>query len=58
MVIGGVPYYLSLLDPKKNVPDNIDALFFSAEAELEGEFGGGCNGDDLILVALWNSMMF
>ena len=39
MVIGGVPYYLSLLDPKKNVPDNIDALFFSAEAELEGEFG-------------------
>ena len=34
-----MPYYLSLLDPKKNVPDNIDALFFSAEAELEGEFG-------------------
>ena len=38
MVLGGVPYYLSLLDPKKNVPDNIDALFFSAEAELENEF--------------------
>ncbi len=28
MVLGGVPYYLSLLDPKKNVPDNIDTLFF------------------------------
>ena len=38
MVLGGVPYYLSLLDPKKNVPDNIDTLFFSVEAELEGEF--------------------
>ena len=29
MVFGGVPYYLSLLDPKKNVPDNIDTLFFA-----------------------------
>ena len=38
MVLGGVPYYLSLLDAKKNVPDNIDSLFFSSEAELEGEF--------------------
>ena len=38
MVLGGVPYYLSLLDAKKNVPDNIDSLFFSTEAELEGEF--------------------
>ena len=38
MVLGGVPYYLSLLDPKLNVPDNIDALFFSAEPELENEY--------------------
>ena len=38
MVLGGIPYYLSLLDPRKNVPDNIDSLFFSSEAELEGEF--------------------
>lgn len=38
MVLGGVPYYLSLLDPKKNVPDNIDTLFFSAEPELENEY--------------------
>lgn len=38
MVLGGVPYYLSLLDPKKNVPDNIDTLFFSAEPEMENEY--------------------
>lgn len=38
MVMGGVPYYLSLLDPKKNVTDNIDTLFFSSEPELENEY--------------------
>ena len=38
MVFGGVPYYLSLLDSKKNVPDNIDSLFFSSEPELENEY--------------------
>lgn len=38
MVLGGVPYYLSMLDNKKNVPDNIDSLFFSSEAELENEY--------------------
>ena len=38
MVLGGVPYYLGLLDPQKNVPDNIDSLFFSAEPELEDEY--------------------
>lgn len=38
MVLGGVPYYLSLLDPKKNVPDNIDTLFFSAHPEMEDEY--------------------
>ncbi len=38
MILGGVPYYLSLLDANKNVPDNIDSLFFSLEAELDGEF--------------------
>lgn len=38
MVLGGIPYYLGLLDPKKNVPDNIDSLFFSEDPELENEF--------------------
>ncbi len=38
MVLGGVPYYLSLLDRNKNVPDNIDTLFFSSEPELENEY--------------------
>ena len=38
MVLGGIPYYLSLLDPRKNLPDNIDSLFFSPEAELGGEY--------------------
>ena len=35
MVLGGIPYYLSLLDPRKNVPDNIDSLFF--EVPLSGQ---------------------
>lgn len=38
MVLGGIPYYLGLLDPKMNLPDNIDMLFFSEEAELNGEY--------------------
>lgn len=38
MAIGGIPYYLGLLDAQKNVPDNIDSLFFSADPELENEF--------------------
>lgn len=38
MVLGGVPYYLGLLDNRKNVPDNIDSLFFSSNPELENEF--------------------
>jgi AAA+ ATPase superfamily predicted ATPase len=38
MVLGGVPYYLSLLNPEKNVPDNIDSLFFAESPELENEY--------------------
>lgn len=38
MILGGIPYYLGLLDPKKNVPDNVDSLFFSKNPELENEF--------------------
>lgn len=38
MILGGVPYYLGLLVSKKNVPDNVDSLFFSKNPELENEF--------------------
>jgi hypothetical protein len=38
MIFGGVPYYLSLLDANKNLPDNVDELFFSADKQLENEY--------------------
>ncbi|MCR5456043.1 MAG: AAA family ATPase [Bacteroidales bacterium] len=38
MAIGGVPYYLSLLDNSKSVAQNIDALFFGIKAQLKNEF--------------------
>lgn len=38
MIMGGVPYYLSLLDPELAVSANIDNLFFRKRAELWDEF--------------------
>lgn len=38
MILGGVPYYLSLLDNKLSLPANIDKLFFAADAELQNEY--------------------
>ena len=38
MVMGGIPYYLSLLDRKCSVSENIDRLFFSQDAELDREY--------------------
>ena len=38
MVIGGVPYYLSLLRPELSLPQNIDELFFRRNADLREEF--------------------
>lgn len=38
MAIGGVPYYLSLLDNTKSVVQNIDSLFFGPSAQLKNEF--------------------
>ena len=38
MAIGGVPYYLSLLDNAKSVAQNIDSLFFGRAAQLKNEF--------------------
>lgn len=38
MVLGGVPYYWSLLKPELSWAQNIDALFFTEDAELRDEF--------------------
>ena len=38
MVLGGIPYYLSLLDNGQSLPANIDRLFFSRDAEMKKEF--------------------
>ena len=38
MILGGIPYYLSLLDRRHSVPENIDRLFFSADGELYREY--------------------
>lgn len=38
MVMGGIPYYLSLMDRSKSLAQNIDRLFFAVDAELKYEF--------------------
>ena len=38
MIMGGMPYYLSLLDPEKTLAENVDSLFFRKKAELWDEF--------------------
>lgn len=38
MAIGGIPYYLSLLDYEESVAENIDRLFFAKNAELKKEY--------------------
>lgn len=38
MYMGGVPFYLSLLNYKATVEENIDELFFHPSAKLEREF--------------------
>ena len=39
MIIGGIAYYLSLLEPDRSLVDNVDNLFFRKRAELWNEFG-------------------
>lgn len=39
MILGGIPYYLSLLNPQESLSQNIDRLFFSRNAELKKEYG-------------------
>lgn len=38
MIMGGIPYYLSLLDPERSLSENIDNLFFRKRAELWDEY--------------------
>lgn len=38
MILGGVPYYWSLLKKGKSIPQNIDELFFKEGAPLQNEF--------------------
>lgn len=38
MVLGGIPYYLSLLDAEKSLSQNIDSLLFSEDGYLHNEF--------------------
>ncbi len=39
MVMGGVPYYMSLLNPEQSLAQNIDRLFFAKNAPMREEFG-------------------
>ena len=38
MVMGGIPYYFSMMDKSLSLAQNIDRLFFGADSELNGEF--------------------
>ena len=38
MAIGGIPYYMSMMDKSKSLAQNIDDLFFSKNAPLQEEF--------------------
>ena len=38
MILGGVPYYWSLINKGKSLPQNIDELFFKEGAPLQGEY--------------------
>jgi hypothetical protein len=38
MIMGGIPFYLEKLKPRKSVQQNIDDLFFKKGAELQKEF--------------------
>ncbi len=38
MAMGGVPYYMNLLNPEQSLAQNIDRLFFSKNAPMREEF--------------------
>lgn len=39
MVLGGIPFYLSMLRPSLGVEQNVDELFFAEDAPLRDEYG-------------------
>lgn len=38
MIMGGIPYYLSLLDKGLSLAQNVDRMFFQRNGKLDGEF--------------------
>ena len=38
MAMGGIPYYMSMIDRSKSLAQNIDQLFFATNAPLKNEF--------------------
>ena len=38
MILGGIPYYMTLLNPEDSVAQNIDRLIFKRNGELKNEF--------------------
>jgi len=38
MIFGGIPYYLSLMQPQYSLYQNIDEIYFSQNSELKNEF--------------------
>lgn len=44
MILGGVPFYYSLLDPAMSISQNIDNLFFKSNGKLKEEFDELYNG--------------
>ena len=47
MILGGIPFYLSMLKSKLNFADNINALFFVENGEMRGEY-------DILFNSLFN----
>jgi len=39
MIFGGIPYYLSLMEPQYSFYQNVDAMYFAQGAELRNEYG-------------------
>jgi uncharacterized protein len=38
MIMGGIPYYLSLLEKELSLAQNVDRMFFRRKGKLDGEF--------------------